>query len=252
MEDQKKIPQLKTDTDLALIYAGCRKPFPDGLVHKIRELEDLMNSQITPAFWWTLCDLSFEEDGIRLGDTDIVLRGELAKKQLSGSEQAVFMAGTLSVSFDRALQRIQIQSPADALLFDALGSSAIESVIDLAEDEIRKTMPDYEIGQRFSCGYGDLPLELQKDLFETFQLSRRCGIYLTDSLMMNPTKSITAFAPLKKRAKKDPRKDDIETEKKSHLKNCEECSMKDTCGFSRQSNQEQSGYRSAADPENGI
>ncbi|HQE70821.1 MAG TPA: hypothetical protein PK071_06860, partial [Atopobiaceae bacterium] len=44
----------------------------------------------------------------------------------------------------------------------------------------------------FSPGYGDLPLAVQPVLLSSVDAQRRLGISLTDTLLMVPTKSITA------------------------------------------------------------
>lgn len=228
-----RIPNV--DLELALIYSGCRKPYPQDLIKRISELHQLLQETVEPKSCWKLCRLNFTDQGVELDDGEILLSGSLASKMLAGCSHAVLMAGTLSMNFDGMLHQLQIRNPSDALLFDSLGSSAIENVIDETEAEIRKQMPDYELLQRFSCGYGDLPLELQKDLFRELDLNRRCGIYLSDSLMMNPTKSITAIAGLKETERKD---DSEECQKNQTLinrrseENCQDCSMKENCSFS--------------------
>jgi cobalamin-dependent methionine synthase I len=45
---------------------------------------------------------------------------------------------------------------------------------------------------RFSPGYGDFPLECQTALAGALELNKRIGITLTDSLLMAPSKSVTA------------------------------------------------------------
>ena len=46
---------------------------------------------------------------------------------------------------------------------------------------------------RFSPGYGDLPLALQREVFAALDCPRRIGLTLSDSLLMSPTKSVTAL-----------------------------------------------------------
>ena len=46
---------------------------------------------------------------------------------------------------------------------------------------------------RFSPGYGDLSLEVQKPLLTALDSSRRAGITLLDSLLMVPSKSVSAI-----------------------------------------------------------
>ena len=46
---------------------------------------------------------------------------------------------------------------------------------------------------RFSPGYGDLPIELQRDFLTLLDASRKIGLTATESSMLVPSKSITAL-----------------------------------------------------------
>ena len=50
--------------------------------------------------------------------------------------------------------------------------------------------------QRFSPGYGDLPLQNQRAFFDALQCHKEIGLYLNESLLMSPTKSVTAIVGL--------------------------------------------------------
>ena len=50
---------------------------------------------------------------------------------------------------------------------------------------------------RFSAGYGDLPLELQEKIFEILKPEKQMGVFLSESFIMSPSKSVTAFVGLK-------------------------------------------------------
>ena len=49
------------------------------------------------------------------------------------------------------------------------------------------------LSARFSAGYGDVPLELQRDIFALLDCPRRIGLTLNESLLMSPSKSVTAI-----------------------------------------------------------
>ena len=51
---------------------------------------------------------------------------------------------------------------------------------------------------RFSPGYGDIPLEMQKTFFELLQCQKNLALTLNNSLIMSPEKSVTAFIGIKK------------------------------------------------------
>ena len=63
----------------------------------------------------------------------------------------------------------------------------------IRDDEIRaELLPGESLVQRYSPGYGDFPLECQPGLFRLLGVQRNIGVTLTDSLLMLPTKSVTA------------------------------------------------------------
>jgi cobalamin-dependent methionine synthase I len=77
---------------------------------------------------------------------------------------------------------------------DAIASALAESACDEAE---RLIFEDNSHTPRFSPGYGDLPLEIQKPLLSFLDAEKTVGITLSSSLLMTPTKSITAIAGIK-------------------------------------------------------
>ena len=110
-------------------------------------------------------------------------------KNLSGCVEAFAFAVTLGHSVDRLLSKMSRLSAADFFIYDAVGSALAESVCDEAERIIKG---DIECKPRFSPGYGDFSLDLQKDILRTLDAERLLGITLTDSNLMLPQKSITA------------------------------------------------------------
>ena len=56
--------------------------------------------------------------------------------------------------------------------------------------------------RRFSPGYGDLELSVQRDLCRVLDTERQIGLTLTESCMMVPVKSVTAIIGLYKEIEK--------------------------------------------------
>jgi cobalamin-dependent methionine synthase I len=46
---------------------------------------------------------------------------------------------------------------------------------------------------RYSPGFGDVPLAVQKTFFEILECQKNLALTLNDSLIMSPEKSVTAF-----------------------------------------------------------
>ncbi len=109
---------------------------------------------------------------------------------LKDSERVVLFVGTIGMAFDYALERCQYTSLAEAGLMQGIGAERVEAVCDVFCNGFENAT------RRFSPGYGDLPLETQKDIFRLLD-PKQIGVGLTDSLMMTPSKSVTAIFGLK-------------------------------------------------------
>lgn len=107
-------------------------------------------------------------------------------RHLADSQRAIVFAATLGVGIDRLITKYSSLSPSKALIFQAIGAERIEALCDAFCEEIGAT-------HRFSPGYGDLPLATQKDVFVVLECEKRIGLTLNDSLLMSPSKSVTAF-----------------------------------------------------------
>ncbi len=105
---------------------------------------------------------------------------------LRGSERVLLFAATVGLEIDRLMLRYASVSPARALFFQAMGAERIEAVCDVLCQKRGYT------GRRFSPGYGDFPLEAQREIFRLLT-PEKIGLTLTDSLLMTPTKSVTAI-----------------------------------------------------------
>ncbi len=114
---------------------------------------------------------------------------------LDGCDEIILFAATIGSSFDRLIGKYNIISPARAVLLQAFGSERVEALC----DEFCRDMAESEgangniLRPRFSPGYGDLPLEVQRDVFAALDPVKNIGVSLNDSLFMTPTKSVTAI-----------------------------------------------------------
>ena len=82
------------------------------------------------------------------------------------------------------------------LFFQAIGAERIEALCDAFEAELRADLASEGkyLGARFSPGYGDLPLTLQRDVFAALKPEKTLGLTLGENLLMTPTKTVTAIA----------------------------------------------------------
>ena len=118
-------------------------------------------------------------------------QSRLLAKNLCGCSRALLFAATVGHSIDRKIMKYGALSPSRSLAFQAIGSERVEALCDEFEREVsqcyKKTRP------RFSPGYGDLSLEIQREIFKALDPQKHLGIFLRESLVMAPSKSVTAF-----------------------------------------------------------
>ena len=111
---------------------------------------------------------------------------------LSGCNSVIIFGATVGIGIDRLITKYSHISPAKALMLQAFGAERIEALCDDFCKDIQNTFKT-QLKPRFSAGYGDLPLDTQKQIFSLLNLPKNIGLTLNDSLLMSPTKSVTAF-----------------------------------------------------------
>ena len=193
----KKYDNLPINSGEILRYSGVKNA--DG---KMLALIDDCVKEAADIFRFDVCYGEFEmvDNGssFDLGFTKISSKS--VKKHLCGCEKIVVFAATVGIEIDRLIARYGKISPAKSLIFQAIGAERIEALCDafcrdIAEEYSSKgcfTRP------RFSPGYGDLPLEIQTDIFKALDCSKKIGLTLNSSLLMSPSKSVTAIIGVSK------------------------------------------------------
>lgn len=116
-------------------------------------------------------------------------------RHLEGCDRMILFAATVGGQIDRMIRRNAVESPAVSFLLHNIGAEAIEVLCDTfcAEMENKMKTQGRQTRKRFSPGYGDLPIELQKPIFEALQCQHRIGLFLGERLLMTPSKSVTAI-----------------------------------------------------------
>ena len=125
------------------------------------------------------------------------------QKNLSGCSSGIVFAATVGIALDRLIARYAASSPTKAFLFQAIGAERIESLCDLFCRELAEEQREYLLRPRFSPGYGDLPLAVQENIFTVLDCPKRIGLSLNQSMMLSPSKSVTAFVGRELRKSKD-------------------------------------------------
>lgn len=155
------------------------------------EINDLISKQsVYKAF-----DIDHQENSIILINTILIMESKDIAKHLANSDKCVLMAASLGLEVDMKIAYYAKTNITKSLILDACASVAIEALCDDVEAKIRKEACDngYNITSRFSPGYGDLPIILQKPITQILQTYPKIGLTVTDSSIMLPRKSVTAI-----------------------------------------------------------
>ena len=183
----------RVDKREVLRYAGVRSEADKKTLDLLDECLKLADGKLQ----YKICYKSFPVDRhgniFDLGFASV--SSDTAKKRLDGCKKIILFASTVGIELDRLILRYSAISPARAHMLQAIGTERIEALCD-AFEELLKT--EYlNICPRFSVGYGDLPLGLQKEIFGVLDCPKNIGLTLNESLLMSPTKSVTAIIGIK-------------------------------------------------------
>lgn len=168
-------------------YMRMGRHVPDGaLAERVEGLREQALKVLRPVRVWRRVGLP------------LAVESQTLARHLDGCAAAYLVCGTIGAEFDALQRRVAVTSGVDALIVQAIGAAAIEAWMDAVENEIRQELdPDEELVPRFSPGYGDLPLAYQRTLLTLLDAPRKIGVSLTDTLLMVPSKSVSAIVGVK-------------------------------------------------------
>ncbi len=168
-----------------LRYAGCKEAGEDILTlikECMPEAERVLSYKVCYGeFGLSVSDEVCDFGAFSVASSDL-------SKNLEGCDRVLIFAATVGVGLDRLIAKYSRISPSRALLFQAIGAERIEALCDLFCKE-----SGLKLKPRFSPGYGDLPLCTQKEIFAVLSPEKRIGLTVNDSMLMSPTKSVTAI-----------------------------------------------------------
>ena len=202
----------------ALRYLAIARP-DAGSLEAIEPVAAALEAALTPRFTFAAFPVQHTPEGEALLGSGLVLPGEMAKTMLRECSDAVLLLCTLGAGFEARLRAASARDMAQAAMLDACGSAYVEAGCDAAEQAIAARFPGKFLTDRFSPGYGDLPLELQPKLCAALDSQRRLGVTVTESLLMVPMKTVSAVIGL------------ADTPQPARVRGCQFCARRETCNF---------------------
>lgn len=230
------VEQLNIDHAEALRYLHLpaqlsEDSLPDDIRAALAAAEDAVLKAAQPRLIWREFAIT-ERDaaGVHLAGTTLLLPGDDIAQLLAGCDKCILLAATLGHAADELIRRAEPVDMAQALMLDALSGAAVENLCDQLQAALAK---HYQLNEphsnglhltmRYSPGYGDLPLSLQRALCATLDTTRRIGLSVSASGILLPRKSVTAVIGLSP----------APTAAKAGCHSCDICNMRDNCPYKR-------------------
>ena len=209
---------MKADLNEILRYLGAQQA-SEELCLKVAAVSERLEKTLQPRFTYKVCPLLRENGQLSVPTAGITLKSRTAERMLAQCDQVILLACTLGAAFETMLRAEQARDMANAAILNACGSALVEAGCDAAEQELKARFPDRFLTDRFSPGYGDLPLSVQPDLCRLTDAQRSLGVYVTPSCLLNPSKSVTAVIGLS------------EKPQQARIRGCAFCRMKHQCPY---------------------
>lgn len=218
MTDKLELSEL--DRAEAFRYMGYKGgEIKESILKITEECEMSVLDAVKPRLVYKVFDVGFSEKGVEIMGTPLIFRGSDIREHLSECSRCVLMCVTLSADVDKLIRSYEAEGMEKALIADALASAAVEQVCNKAEALIQSALGNYSYTWRFSPGYGDFPLDIQKEFISVTEADRKIGLTVTENLILIPRKSVTAVMGISE--KEIPKK----------RRGCGCCNMKDRCEF---------------------
>lgn len=178
-------------------YMGYRRSAePNEVVRElIEEAYQELLKVIAPKYIYKQYDFAPTADGIMIEGVEFKSKNLLT--HLRDSNAVILFAATLGKGADDLIASYSKSDVAMAAVAQAVSGSLVENLCDLAIEEIKIQIKGV-FRPRFSPGYGDCSLSHQTLFFNLLPVNKELSISLTESFMMTPTKTVTAFIGLKK------------------------------------------------------
>lgn len=160
------------------------------LLNLIDEQMALVDKTVKPKSIYGVFDCTVTDDSLIIGEMQF--KSKRLAENLHGCTRVAVLAATVGTEGDRLL-RTYANEGAKLVIMQAVLASKIEEVCDEVQNRIETDL-GVKTRSRYSPGYFDLDISEQAKLFSLLEITKRCGITLTNTFQMIPTKSVTAFA----------------------------------------------------------
>lgn len=192
--------KLTTISSLPIDASDVWRSLPriSGMADYTHDLNLMMSqsaSLLTPRFAYCIYDVAeMKEDAIKVGSTVLYCGSEITKA-LHGSTQTAIIVCTVGNEITLQYNRYQQDSDfVKAYLCDIFANVAIEKVMQIAKETLRKETDSYQLKttSHFCPGNCNWDIKEQSKLLSLLP-ENICPVTLTQSFLMQPMKSLSSI-----------------------------------------------------------
>ena len=167
-----------------LRYLGHRgQEIPENVEELIKECERELEQMASPRAMWKEYPLSIHDHVLDMGF--LQTKSKSLERNLRDCERVILFAATLGSRVDVLLHRYNMIQMSKAVVMQAVSVAMLETFCDEKNQELKSSYEakGWYLRPRFSPGYGDFPLECQREIAPALEMG---------TLLMMPSKSVTA------------------------------------------------------------
>lgn len=211
---------IHVDIHEAYRYTGCRGALDSNLEKELKNAAELIETNARPRVIEKICGID-KSDGIELIGTCLKLEGKSIAALLHECEICAIFCATIGNEVEALIRKWQLKDLTFTSMLDACASSAVESLCDSIEAELTEEYraQGLYLTDRFSPGYGDLPISIQHDFCAALDSSRKIGVSVSESGIMIPRKTVTVIIGISKNPQKH------------FIPGCQDCKLTERCKF---------------------
>ena len=151
-------------------------------------------------------DIERKNDKIFLLGSTLILKNTDIRNHLANSDKCAVMAATLGIELESRIAYYSRFNITKGLIMDACANTAIENLCNELQTQIMEEAlkDNLHITNRYSPGYGDFSIEIQRDILNVLEAYKKIGISVTENSLLLPRKSVTALIGLTKIVNTEP------------------------------------------------
>ena len=195
----------------------------DNLKETINQCKNITKARINPRYTFRVYSIKKNKGIIEFEGSNLKLESRDLYNVLKDCNKCILMAATIGLDIEKDIRKYSLTELTKGIIIDSCATTAIEEVCDMVQEEIQNNILEDEqhTTLRYSPGYGDLPIEKNKDILDLINGQKEIGLTITTNGIMIPRKSVIAIIG-------------ISDNKLSQVKkSCKNCNNKDTCKFKR-------------------